>query len=101
MELKLISMKVPAEMLARIDRAAEERGMSRTALLLEPWSGGVEEVVQATPRRATSPTPRPSKPEKPTIEALTDDGAVFRASTGLQLGPERRKPGDLLKGKKS
>ncbi len=38
--MPLISMKVPDEVLAKIDAEAESRGMSRTALLLLPWKIG-------------------------------------------------------------
>ena len=51
MELKLISLKVPVEVLARIDAQAEVEGLSRTGLLLRPWLGGGEpEGVEPNPK---------------------------------------------------
>lgn len=47
--MKMISMKVPDEVLKRIDGEAEKKGVSRTGLMLERWSGThkTSEVSQA------------------------------------------------------
>jgi len=44
--MTMISLKVSPEMLERIDAEAELCGMTRTALLLKPWS---EEPVRGQP----------------------------------------------------
>lgn len=97
-----VSIRIPTKMLARIDAQAVAERTSRTALLLRPWSGKEPEPVGAD-----APRPKPPVRGVTTVAAsrranITQAQAAaavgeFRASSGLQFGPTRRKPGIGLK----
>lgn len=84
MDLKMISLKVPAEMLVRIDREAEREGLSRTGLLLRPWGDA--------PKTRTAARSQEGK-----REVAARAAAEAARVTGVQVGPIVPPPGSRLK----
>jgi hypothetical protein len=62
---KTISMRVPTDVLERIDQAAEAHGWSRTAELLAPFTG---QVIVQPPGEGRGPN------KAPKVDALTAPG---------------------------
>lgn len=83
METTQINIRVPDDVLERIDAQAGREGLTRTALLLRPWVGGEGAVV-------TPPVPGPKRAEA---------GRAAPGSRTVVTRAERAAPATAAKGR--
>jgi hypothetical protein len=79
MDLKPISIKVPTETLAQIDALAKASGLSRTAMLLKPFTSPespaatAQAVIETAERRGFPKAPKPKVREPIGYSAATGE----------------------------